>query len=290
MSGAERAVHLFIGPTLPAAAARARLPDARIAGPAAQGDVLRLVGQRPWAIGIVDGAFEHRPAVLHNEILWALARGIRVYGAASLGALRAAELAPYGMVGVGAVFEAFASGLLEDEDEVAVAHAGAEAAHAAASEAMVNVRATLARAAAEGIVDEATAAAVAAGAKALFYPLRTFPAALAAARAAGADEGRLRALEAWLGPGRRARVDAKRLDAEALLDRIAADRAAGAPAPPASFHFAYTEAFHELRLAVEGERAVEREGEREGERAGEREEDAARQDGERRPGRDDGRA
>ena len=43
-----------------------------------------------------------------------------------MGALRAAELHVFGMVGVGRVFELFRDGLLEDDDEVAVAHGPAD--------------------------------------------------------------------------------------------------------------------------------------------------------------------
>src|SRR5688572_32760283 len=48
--------------------------------------------------------------------------GVRVFGAASMGALRAAELQPFGMIGVGQVFQAYRRGHLTDDDEVAVAH------------------------------------------------------------------------------------------------------------------------------------------------------------------------
>jgi len=58
-------------------------------------------------IGIVDGNFETVATVWHKEILWAMAQGIHVYGAASIGALRAAELAEFGMKGVGAIFRHF---------------------------------------------------------------------------------------------------------------------------------------------------------------------------------------
>jgi hypothetical protein len=74
-----------------------------------------------------------------------LAAGIPVYGAASMGALRAAELAQFGMVGVGRIFEAYRDGVLEpfdepfeDDDEVAVLHGPPELGHRAMSEALVN--------------------------------------------------------------------------------------------------------------------------------------------------------
>ena len=50
-----------------------------------------------------------------------MSQGIHVFGSASMGALRA-ELCPFGMVGVGRIFEAYRDGELEDDDEVAVIH------------------------------------------------------------------------------------------------------------------------------------------------------------------------
>ncbi len=116
---------IFTGPTLSAADAK-RVLDADYLPPAAEGDVYRVARQGPQVIGIIDGYFERVPAVWHKEILWAMSQGIHVFGAASMGALRAAELEAFGMEGVGAIFEAFRDGALEDDDEVAVAHAGAE--------------------------------------------------------------------------------------------------------------------------------------------------------------------
>ncbi|WP_438008248.1 TfuA-like protein [Sorangium sp. So ce321] len=113
-------VHLFLGPTLAAA-----VLDAVILPPAAHGDVYRAAQRGATVIGIVDGYFEVVPAVWHKEILWAMREGVHVLGSASMGALRAVELAPFGMEGVGAVFEAYQRAELEDDDEVAVAHAPA---------------------------------------------------------------------------------------------------------------------------------------------------------------------
>src|SRR5262249_10679056 len=109
---------VFTGPTLPPAEA-AKILDATYRPPAAIGDVYRAAQQRPWAIGIIDGFFESIPSVWHKEVLWALAQGIHVYGAASMGALRAAELAAFGMTGVGMIFEAYRDGIIEEHDEVA---------------------------------------------------------------------------------------------------------------------------------------------------------------------------
>src|SRR4051794_18593554 len=103
--GARPLVCLFVGPSLPAAEIRARFAavdaDLWLLPPAQRGDVLRLLTSRPDVVGILDGYFFHVPSLLHREIILALEQGARVLGAASLGALRAAELDTYGMEGVG---------------------------------------------------------------------------------------------------------------------------------------------------------------------------------------------
>src|SRR5437762_10719938 len=135
-------VYVFTGPTIPPEEARFEL-QATYLPPAAEGDVYRVSLKRPEAIGIIDGYFQSTPAVRHKEILWAMSRGIHVFGSASMGALRAAELAAFGMEGVGTIFELYRDGVLEDDDEVAVVHGSAEVEFRAASEAMVNIRHTL---------------------------------------------------------------------------------------------------------------------------------------------------
>ena len=149
-------VCVFLGPTLPLDQARQAL-DAIYLPPVRQGDVYRaLLRHRPSMIGIVDGYFHQVPSVWHKEILVAMAEGVHVFGSASMGALRAAELADFGMQGVGHVFQDFRDGVLEDDDEVAVVHAPAEIGFVAASEAMVNIRRTLAVAESEAVIGAAT--------------------------------------------------------------------------------------------------------------------------------------
>ena len=99
---------VFVGPTISSDDCRAIL-TAEYLPPASQGDVYRATLLRPFAIGIIDGYFEQVPSVWHKEILWALAQGIHVFGSASIGALRAAELEAFGMRGVGAIFAALLS-------------------------------------------------------------------------------------------------------------------------------------------------------------------------------------
>ena len=205
--------HLFVGPTLPPAET-AQLGDFICLPPAAQGDVLRSARARPRAIGIIDGYFDGVPAVWHKEILWAMTQGIHVFGSASMGALRAAELHQYGMRGVGRIFEAYRAGELEDDDEVAVTHGPAEAGYVSLSEPLVNIRATLERAEHAGVIDPATRTAWIERAKALFYPDRTWAILLADGAAPGDWAAEAHRLRDWLSTGR---IDRKRLDAQEMI-------------------------------------------------------------------------
>ncbi len=234
-----------MGPTLTAAERQSALPRATFLGPAACGDVARAARGRPAAIAVIDGYFHQRLAIWHKEILWAISQGSRVYGAASMGALRAAELADFGMIGVGQVFEWFRGGELEDDDEVAVVHDTAERGYLPRSDAMVNIRATMARAVESGVVSPATSGALIEAAKSIFFAQRSFAAMLDLFEARRGGLPELRALARWLQEPAN-RVDQKRCDALALLQRIDQDLAVtGSPAPP-SFDFQYTEAWHEL--------------------------------------------
>jgi hypothetical protein len=238
---------LFTGPSLPPAEVPA-LPDLRVLPPVAQGDVYRAARERPWGIGIVDGFFEHVPAVWHKEILWAMSQGVHVFGASSMGALRAAELADFGMVGVGWIFEQYCSGALSADDEVTLAHASAEHGYRCASEALVNIRATLGAAVEAKICDPALAERLVALATARFYPDRTWPAVLTAARAAHEAPHLLDALERWLPAGR---VDQKRRDALAMIEVMRAARAEHPGPLTPRFTFEHTDiwerALHRMR-------------------------------------------
>lgn len=214
---ASRPPVVFLGPTLPVEQA-ARILPADYRPPAELGSVYRAARERPPAIGIVDGYFERVPAVWHKEILYALSLGIRVYGASSMGALRAAELAAFGMIPVGEVAEQYRLGLLTDDDEVAVVHAPAQGGYRPLSEPMVNIRATLAAAVRESVIGDDLAAALTARAKGLYYPHRDWAALLDEHVPAGPEAAeQLARLRTWLPAGA---VDQKALDAERLLTEM----------------------------------------------------------------------
>jgi hypothetical protein len=233
---------VFSGPTLSAAEVRAEI-DADVLPPVSQGDVYRAALERPWGIGIIDGFFESVPAVWHKEILWAMSQGVHVFGAASMGALRAAELAAYGMTGVGAVFEAYRSGALTDDDEVAIVHGPADQGYRSMSDALVNIRATLGRARAEGVIDEAAHAAWLSLAKRTFYPLRSFAALLDAAGSLGIPPDAAARLRAWLPSGK---LDVKRADARAMVRAMRAAREASTEPKVVRVKFEHTDLWEQV--------------------------------------------
>jgi hypothetical protein len=208
---------VFLGPTMPLADAK-KLCAAHYLPPVRMGDVYALMAKRPSTIAIIDGTFQNAPAVWHKEILFALAHGVRVMGASSMGALRAAELHTFGMEGVGAIYEAFRDGRYEDDDEVAVAHAAREHGYRPLSEAMVNVRYALGEALRRGLIGESTRETLVSLAKGMFYPLRAWPTVLRAGREARLPVGELDALERYV---RAEKPNAKRADAISLLSQLA---------------------------------------------------------------------
>ncbi len=230
-------VFVMTGPSLPPSDARNAL-EAVYLPPVSEGDVYRAVDEMPDAIGIIDGYFECVPSVWHKEILYALSRGIRVFGAASMGALRAAELAAFGMEGIGAIFEAFREGVLEDDDEVAVIHGPAQFGYPVLSEAMVNIRRTLSDAALEGVIFQETRGRLEAIAKGLSYRERTFAAMMDEGKRCRLPDEELHAFQQWLPNGR---VDQKREDALLMLRTMRLQvRADAAHRPPVQFHFEHT--------------------------------------------------
>ncbi len=167
---------LFVGPSLSEkeVAEHWKGLEYTLQPPARQGDIYLACQKRPSAIGIIDGYFERVPSVWHKEILWAMDQGIQVFGAASMGALRAAELSSYGMQGAGKIFADFKSGELEDDDEVSIIHGPQEEGYESYSQAMVNIRATFQYAKTSGIINSACRDSLLAYAKQLHYSQRNY--------------------------------------------------------------------------------------------------------------------
>lgn len=163
---------IFVGPSLKGSEPLHEF-DGDVRPPVACGDVYRGVSEGATCIGIIDGVFELERAVWHKEILWALSMGITVFGASSMGALRAVELEPFGMVGVGRIFEWYRDGAIDDDGEVAVLHSPAELGFRALTEPLVNVRASLMRAKAASLLTEHETKAILSAARSIHYKERT---------------------------------------------------------------------------------------------------------------------
>lgn len=147
---------VFVGPTLTVEEVTDILP-AICLPPASQGTLVRAVRDHsPTAILLIDGTFQGEPAIRHKEILWAMAQGIPVLGAASMGALRAAELWPHGMIGVGLIFRWYRRYPLLPDDAVAVLHGPGELGFRPLTRSLVDLRLTVRAAARRGLIDAAT--------------------------------------------------------------------------------------------------------------------------------------
>ncbi|MBM5816641.1 MAG: hypothetical protein FJ083_08645 [Cyanobacteria bacterium K_Offshore_surface_m2_239] len=257
---------VFVGPSLPEQEARRLHPEAVILPPVRQGDIVSVLrAHRPSAIGVIDGVFLSVLSVWHKELLLALDEGVALYGAASMGALRAAECAPFGMVGLGRIHDRFADGTLTRDDEVAVAHATAEFGHRTLSEPLVNLRFNLEDAAAAGVIPAELAAALIEEAAAVYFPDRSWPRLLASPLL---TDQRRADLKAHL---RAHTIDHKAADARLLLRAMAslgADTVSSVSPPPAPAPISAPavapwtlEDTHYLQALVERDRWTPRQGE-----------------------------
>jgi hypothetical protein len=219
--------YLFAGPSLPDAATVAP-PGWRVLPPIAAGDLLRLSPGADDAVGIVDGYFHQTRAITHKEIMAVLARGVPVLGAASMGALRAAELHRWGMVGVGGIADAYRRGELTADDEVTLVHGPADEGYVRLSEPLVNIRATLSAAVGNGVCDAPTAAAIVELCAAMPYRHRRYHRIRELATEAGADASQARRLQEYCLAHP---VDRKRADALELVAALA-DARTGGPGRP----------------------------------------------------------
>ena len=210
--GLSRVV-VFTGPSLHPDRAKALL-NATILPPIKRGDLDCLSELKPTVIGIIDGEFYQSLAVSPKEILPLLESGVIVYGASSMGALRAVELRYCGMIGIGRVYRLFRSGVLDADDEVALAYSPST--YEALSEPLVNTRYILRAAVRRGMLTRAQAAEIIATLKELYFPERTRSVLLSIVfEVIGRDGG----LRMWQFLGTEA-PNVKEADAKLLVARI----------------------------------------------------------------------
>ncbi|WP_017557209.1 TfuA-like protein [Nocardiopsis baichengensis] len=226
---------VFLGPSLDHKSASREL-EAEYLPPIARGDIDSVMGrdEPPCAIGIVDGRFLSDLSVSPKEVLRAADAGIAVYGSSSMGALRAVECAPFGVVGVGRIYEAYASGEIEADDEVAIVYDPESL--RALSTPMVDFRFALQAGVERNRIADDVAERFLDAAKAMHFPQRTTANVLSDLRAE-IDEDAARGLAEYLG---NEAPETKRDDAVRLLRTMRDDlgRSTGRHGP-ASAHMAH---------------------------------------------------
>jgi ribosomal protein S12 methylthiotransferase accessory factor len=202
---------VFVGPSL-RAKDLGSLPDGLdVRPPIARGDLPRVVADGVRQVAIIDGEFFQRLAVSPREVLAALDAGCRVVGGASMGALRAAELAPFGMEGVGQVFEWFRDGTVTRDDDVAVSYAYDEGDYRLLTVPYVNVKWLMQLAARDGWLDAAARRRISGAARRQHWECRTWRSIAHAARLSGEE------LVELLRQAARPENDRKRQDALATV-------------------------------------------------------------------------
>ncbi|MET8506864.1 TfuA domain-containing protein [Streptomyces sp. NPDC004787] len=205
--------YAFVGPSVPPEK-MGRFVGIRMLPPIAGGDLLRLDCQPGDRVLIIDGFFGTRPAVKHKEILYILDRGISVYGASSMGALRAAELSDFGMIGHGRIFRDLCSGELDGDDEVSLLHGLEGEGFQPYTAALVNWRYALADSHDRILLPEEELQAFLSIAKETCFTERTLDNILHLAAMEGVSGRSLKLIQAILS----ASVDYKQIDAIGLLD------------------------------------------------------------------------
>jgi len=182
---------IFTGPSLSWSEVASIDKRPHCCAPAVRGDISRAATAGASLIGLVDGVFYDRAAVSHREIIDAVRSGVTVVGGSSMGALRASELDGFGMIGVGKIYACFKQGLIEADDEVAVAYNPVT--FAPVSDPLVNIRFALHLLVQTRVIDTDTSDALLGLARSIFYMDRSFPSLLRIAeqRALVTKQGRI---------------------------------------------------------------------------------------------------
>lgn len=214
MSTSESTV-VFLGPSLDSNEAARHLP-ARYLPPIRRGDLPTVIAGGARSIGIVDGEFGQSLAVSVMEVCSGLRQGVHIWGAASMGALRAAECQSMGMLGVGWIFQKYVEGSLRADDEVALLFDPWS--HRATTIPLVNVRWALQIAIEEGMIEGSSESALIEFGRAVRFTDRTYESLLKATSGSPFNEDMQTLIEFMKGDP--LRTDRKRLDALLLLETM----------------------------------------------------------------------
>ena len=229
-SSRNKTVHdktlVFAGPTLSGLSEwRAGLSKSLVFhAPVKCSNVLEAFDEGYRRIVIVDGLFERVAATWHKEIMHFMVRGGTCIGCSSMGALRALELELFGMIGYGRVVEEFKSGRISDDDEVTVAHLDQSKDFVSLTDAMVNIRLTVADAVTREALDPQDAVRIIELAKSTFYKKRSLRLFASTILGEGPKHDRFNAYLQAHGI-----IDQKRIDAVTLLENLDAIVAEAGP-------------------------------------------------------------
>jgi hypothetical protein len=201
---------VYVGPTLPPGEASRSLPGCRVRPPIRRGELYRDREEGGQLFVLIDGVMHQDPGVAPREIRDVIADGAVIVGASSLGALRAAECWPLGMVGVGSIYRLYRRGRLDSDDEVLLSFSADED-FRNLSTPLINIRYALSRAVRAGLLHSGDARCILDAARRRHFSERRWPEILDDA-VGGRYGGAL--LEALRG------FDLKKLDAQRCLKRV----------------------------------------------------------------------
>lgn len=207
-------IAVFLGPSLEHRRA-SKILDATYFPPIQRGDLKSALAEGFQTIGIIDGNFHCSFTISPFEILDAIKAELKIFGAASMGALKAVECSPFGMTGIGKIYQWYRSGKLEAEDEVAVTYHPET--FKALSDPLVNMRHTFELALEAGIIDIAQKRRLTHLAKKNYFPERSYRALFEKATRSGFSNKVISKLEFF---AKREECDLKSLDAIACLKAI----------------------------------------------------------------------
>jgi hypothetical protein len=142
-------------------------------------------------VSIIDGEFYQSLAVSPKEVLAAMRRGVTVVGGASMGALRAAELSRYGMIGLGTIFGWYRTGRVTRDDDVALIYGSYGADYVTCTVPMVNVIWVLEQGKTAGWLSRTSHRRLLMAARAIHWTKRDWPSVLVRAQLNGLERDAL---------------------------------------------------------------------------------------------------
>ncbi|HEU5172708.1 MAG TPA: TfuA-like protein [Nitrososphaeraceae archaeon] len=163
---------VFLGPSLKLDKAK-QIINAEFKPPAKKGDFIKLsLMSETRKIVLIDGVFLQDYPPTPIEVFQVISKSnFKVYGASSIGALRAVELEKFGMEGIGKIFELYKKEIINSDDEIAVTF---DSDYNLISEAMIDIRYNIFLAWKHQIIDKETKQIMTKIAKRIYFPYRSY--------------------------------------------------------------------------------------------------------------------